>query len=174
VLRKERRRLDREMRHRMDRARQDLDHRTMALHARAERVMAARRGELATLAHRLTGLHPRQRIFARGAALAELLRRLTAVHPASRLARGAHELDALIARRDAAMRRSLEGRRAQLGQLGAGMAALSPLAVLDRGFAMVAHEDGAIVRDAARVRRGERLQIRLARGGLRVIVEDIE
>jgi exodeoxyribonuclease VII large subunit len=177
-LRKERRRLDREIRHRVDRARQDLDHQTMALHARGERALAATRAELQALAHRLTGLHPRRRIFARGAQLAELARRLTAVHPGARLSRARHELDALVARRDAAMRRSLEARRAQLGALGAGMAALSPLAVLDRGFAMVVRqgdrESGVIVRDAAQVRRGDHLRIRLATGGLGVIVEDIE
>jgi exodeoxyribonuclease VII large subunit len=54
------------------------------------------------------------------------------------------------------------------------MAALSPLAVLDRGFAMARRGDGELVRDAAQVRPGERLQIRLATGQLGVIVEDIE
>jgi exodeoxyribonuclease VII large subunit len=177
-LRKELRRLDREIRHRVDRARQDLDHQTMAMHARGERALAAARAELHALAHRLTELHPRRRIFLRGAQLAELIRRLTGVHPAARLARARHELDALVARRDGAIRRSLEARRGQLGQLGAGMAALSPLAVLDRGFAMVVRGDGAsdggIIRDAAQVGPGEHLRIRLARGALGVIVEDVE
>jgi len=62
------------------------------------------------------------------------------------------------------------------------MAALSPLAVLDRGFAMVVRtqgtadgtELGAIVRDAAQVATGERLRIRLARGTLGVTVEEID
>jgi len=174
ALRKERRRLDREIRHRLDRARQDLDHQAMALHARGERALAGARSELHALSHRLTGLHPRKRLFARGTALAELVRRLTAVHPAARLARARHEIDALVARRDTAMHRSLETRRAQLGQLGAGMAALSPLAVLDRGFAMVARGDGAIVRDAAQVRPGEPLQIRLATGTLAAIAQGPE
>ena len=173
-LRKERRRLDREIRHRLDRARQDLDHRTMALHARGERALAATRAELHALAHRLTGLHPRTRIFTRGAELAELARRLTAVHPASRLSRARHELDTLTARCDAAMRRGLEARRARLGQLGAHIAALSPLAVLDRGFAMVTRGDGTIVRDAAHLAPGERLRVRLATGSLGVVVEEIE
>jgi exodeoxyribonuclease VII large subunit len=173
-LGKERRRLDREIRHRLERARQDLDHRTMALHARGERALAQTRAELHALAHRLTGLHPRARIFLRGTELAELTRRLTGVHPASRLARARHELDALIARRDAAMRRGLEARRARLGQLGAQIAALSPLAVLDRGFAVVSRADGSIVRDASRVAPGERLRVRLALGALGVIVEDGE
>jgi exodeoxyribonuclease VII large subunit len=174
ALGKERRRLDREIRHRMDRARQDLDHQTMALHARHERALAVSRTELSVLAHRLTGLHPRRRIFARGAQLAELTRRLAAMHPGQRLARAGHDLAQLVARRDAAMRRKLDACRAQLGQLGAGMAALSPLAVLDRGFAMVMRGDGTIVRDAAQVGPGEHLRIRLATGELGVIVEDIE
>jgi exodeoxyribonuclease VII large subunit len=171
-LRKERRRLDREIRHRVDRAHQDLDRHTLALHARGERTLAATRAALGELAHRLTGLHPRQRIFARGTALAELSRRLAAVHPAARLARGRHELDQLIARRDAAMRRGLEARRARLGQLGAQLAALSPLAVLDRGYAMVARA-GSLVRSAAQVAAGDRLQVRLAQGTLDVVVEQI-
>jgi exodeoxyribonuclease VII large subunit len=175
-LAKEHRRLDREVRHRLDRARQDLDHQTMALHARGERSVARTRAELHALAHRLTGLHPRTRILTRGAALAELTRRLTGVHPASRLARARHELDALTARCDAAIRRQLDTRRARLGQLGAQMAALSPLAVLDRGFAVVSRgdRDTDIVRDAASIQRGERLRIRLARGALGVIVERTE
>jgi exodeoxyribonuclease VII large subunit len=175
-LTKERRRLDREIRHRLDRERQDLDHQTMALHARGERALAMTRAELQALAHRLTGLHPRTRILTRGAALAELTRRLTGVHPASRLARARHELDTLTARCDAAIRRQLDARRARLGQLGAQMAALSPLAVLDRGFAMVSRgdRDADIVRDAASVQPGERLRVRLARGRLTVVVERSE
>jgi exodeoxyribonuclease VII large subunit len=171
-LRKEHRRLDREIRHRVDRAHQDLDRHTLALYARGDRTLAATRAALGELAHRLTGLHPRQRIFAHGTALAELARRLAAVHPAARLARGRHELDQLIARRDAAMRRGLEARRARLGQLGAQLAALSPLAVLDRGYAMVARA-GMLVRGAAQVAAGDRLQVRLARGTLDVVVEQI-
>jgi exodeoxyribonuclease VII large subunit len=169
-LTKEHRRLDREIRHRLDRARQDLDHQTMALHARGERALAMTRAELQT------GLHPRTRILTRGAALAELTRRLTGVHPASRLARARHELDALTARCDAAIRRQLDARRARLGQLGAQMAALSPLAVLDRGFAMVSRgdRDADLVRDATAVQPGERLRVRLARGRLAVIVERSE
>ncbi|MGE5181286.1 MAG: exodeoxyribonuclease VII large subunit, partial [Acidobacteriota bacterium] len=62
VLRKERRRLDREIHHVLDRARQELDSRTMALHARGERALAATRHQLHTLHHRLAGLHPRARI----------------------------------------------------------------------------------------------------------------
>ena len=47
------------------------------------------------------------------------------------------------------------------------MAALSPLAVLDRGYAMV-QRGSAIVRDAAQVQPGETLRVRLARGAIAV------
>lgn len=173
LLVKERRRLDREVHHRLDRARQDLDRVTMALHARGERALAATRAQLHRLQERLAGLHPRARLLANKHALANLERRLLAANPGARLVRARRELDALIARRDAAMLRQLEGRRSALGRLGAQMTALSPLAVLDRGYAMVS-KDGTIVRDAAQVAPGDRLRVRLAQGALGVIIEHVE
>jgi exodeoxyribonuclease VII large subunit len=172
LLRKERRRLDREIHHKLDRARQDLDRHTLALHARGERMLHATRAQLHELHHRLAGLHPRARILGHRAALGELERRLAAHHPGSRIARAGHELAALVARRDTAMREALEDRRSELARLGAQMAALSPLAVLDRGYAMVRAGD-QIVRDAAQVTAGARLSVRLARGSLAVTVDEI-
>jgi exodeoxyribonuclease VII large subunit len=173
LLRKERRRLDREMHHVLDRARQDLDRRTMALHARGERAIHATRAQLHQLHHRLASLHPRARILGHRAVLHELERRLAAQHPAPRIVRATHELAALIARRDAAVQELLSDRRNELAQLGGQMHALSPLAVLDRGFAMVRAGD-VIVRDASRVAAGDRLSVRLARGSLDVIVDAIQ
>jgi exodeoxyribonuclease VII large subunit len=68
------------------------------------------------------------------------------------------------------MQRNLDRRRGELAQLGAAMAALSPLAVLDRGYAMVRDGD-AIVRDAAVVAPGATLEVRLAKGRLAVTVD---
>jgi len=59
--------------------------------------------------------------------------------------------------------RRLQHRRAELGRLGAEIAALSPLAVLDRGYAMV-RKQGAIIRDASQVKSGDHVEIRLAKG----------
>jgi exodeoxyribonuclease VII large subunit len=170
VLRKERLRLDREMHHILDRARQDLDRRTMALHARGERAIHATRAQLHQLHHRLAGLHPRARILGHRAALSELERRLAALHPASRIARATHDLATLVARRDAAVQEALADRRSELARLGGQMHALSPLAVLDRGYAMVRAGD-VIVRDAKQVAPGDRLSVRLARGSLDVVVD---
>ena len=173
LLSKERRRLDRELHHRLDRARQDIDRATMALHARGERALAATRRQLLDLQHQLERLHPRAQIARNRAALGELESRLAGVQLALRVARARREHDALVVRRDAAMQRLLEGRRSELARLGAQMAALSPLAVLDRGYATV-HKGDAIVRDASTVGAGEQLRVRLARGGLRVTVDEVE
>jgi exodeoxyribonuclease VII large subunit len=172
ILTKERRRLDREMGHVLARARQDLDHATMGLHARGERALAATRAQLLRLHERLSGLHPRARILRHRTVLGDLERRLAAVSPVRRIGRARHDLAALAARADAAILASLAKRRADLAQAGAQMAALSPLAVLDRGYAMVRSSD-AIVRDAAQVKAKARLEVRLARGSLEVIVDKI-
>lgn len=173
VLTKERRRLDREIHHRLDRARQDLDRVTFALHGRGERALAGTRHQLHDMQRRLASLHPRARILARGAELAELTARLVAAQPGARIARGRRDHEALTARAHRAIQRILDGRRATLGRLGAQMAALSPLAVLDRGYAMVQRGD-EIVRDASQVHPGDRLHVRLARGSLDVTVDKTE
>ncbi len=171
MLVKERRRLDREIHHTLDRARQDLDRATLGLHNRGERALSVTRAQLHQLQQRLSALHPRVRLQARYAQLAEVERRLLALHPGARIARGRQDHAKLISRAEAAIRRTLDGRGGELGRLGAQLHALSPLAVLDRGYAMVSHGD-AIVRDASAVSTGDRLQIRLARGSLEVTVEE--
>ncbi|CAN5922444.1 exodeoxyribonuclease VII large subunit [soil metagenome] len=170
MLVKERRRLDREIQHYLDRARQDLDRATLGLHNRGERALSFTRAQLHQLQQRLSALHPRVRLQARHAQLAEIERRLLAQHPGARIARGRQDHAKLMSRAEAAMRRTLDGRRGELGRLGAQLNALSPLAVLDRGYAMVSNE-GAIVRDASAVSSGDSLRIQLARGSLDVIVE---
>jgi exodeoxyribonuclease VII large subunit len=150
LLGKERRRLDREMHHTLDGARQDLDRATLELHARGERSLAATRGQLQELHRRLAGLHP-----------------------IAGLQRARHEHDRLVARRDAAIHAVLERRRSELARLAGELHALSPLAVLERGYAVV-HAGPAIVRDASQVTAGTQLRVRVARGSLDVTVDRVE
>ncbi|MBA2539415.1 MAG: exodeoxyribonuclease VII large subunit [Deltaproteobacteria bacterium] len=167
---KVRSRLDREIRHRLNRANQDLDHAALALHARGERAISARGSELHRLQHRLAALHPRARLAAKHATFNELSRRLASTHPIARITQGQRALDGLLARCTAAIQRSLANGRSELARTGAQMAALSPLAVLDRGYAVVRSGE-AIVRDSAQVVAGDRVHIRLAKGSLVATVE---
>jgi exodeoxyribonuclease VII large subunit len=74
----------------------------------------------------------------------------------------------------ARMRRALEQRIARdsevLEHTLARVRALSPLKTLERGYAIVQAEDGAVVRDAADVTVGQELGVRLAAGRLSVSV----
>jgi exodeoxyribonuclease VII large subunit len=51
------------------------------------------------------------------------------------------------------------------------VAALSPAATLERGYAVVQRADGALVRDPAQVGDDERLTVRVAGGRLPVRVD---
>ncbi|MCS5637350.1 MAG: exodeoxyribonuclease VII large subunit [Myxococcota bacterium] len=66
-----------------------------------------------------------------------------------------------------------ERRRSALVRFAGQLDSLSPLAVLGRGYALATRErDGGIVRRAREVEVGERIDLRLAEGGLAARVED--
>src|SRR5688572_30437952 len=50
----------------------------------------------------------------------------------------------------------------------------SPLAILERGYAVVTGPDGAVLREASAVEQGDSLRVRLARGALGARVIDID
>jgi exodeoxyribonuclease VII large subunit len=64
-----------------------------------------------------------------------------------------------------------EGRQSLRAQ-GLALHALSPLAVLDRGYAIALRAHGEALRDARDAKAGERLTLRLAKGSVAVEVVD--
>lgn len=66
----------------------------------------------------------------------------------------------------------MERRTARAAQLAAHLSALNPRLVLKRGYAIVAQDDGSIVRDAAQLAVGDAVQITLARGTLDADITD--
>jgi exodeoxyribonuclease VII large subunit len=99
--------------------------------------------------------------------------RLRDASPALALQRLGHR-HALL---DARLRASLPARLAALAQRHAlarrTLDAVSPLATLDRGYAIVTLEDGRVLRDTADAPVGTRIEARLSRGRLRATVEEI-
>lgn len=196
-LTKDRRRLDRELRMRLDRERMELDARTAALHTAGARAPQRRRELLAALRRRLDAAAPRRRIADQRAALAglerallahgpsrvaaargalrELERRLDAASPRDRLARHRAALTGLIHRHDDAARALVRSRRAQLGELAGGLAALSPLAVLERGYAVVRRPDGAraALRTASQLHARMKIQLQLHGGSAIAQIESV-
>ena len=69
---------------------------------------------------------------------------------------------------------SAERGRSRLAELAGRLDSLSPLGVLNRGYALVRRaRDGAIPRTTDQLERGERLNIRLAEAQLEAVVESI-
>ena len=93
--------------------------------------------------------------------------RLRAHSPALTVQRLRERLQRDRERLDAAVRHELRGRDARLASAVRALDAVSPLATLGRGYALVLRaDDGRAVTDAAQVRAGDALDVRLARGRL--------
>ena len=73
-----------------------------------------------------------------------------------------------------AVETSLQDARERLGLAAASLDALSPLAVLQRGYAIAQDASGAPVRDAAAVNAGDHIAVRLAKGRINTRVETVE
>ena len=80
----------------------------------------------------------------------------------------------LCAARDAAVAARVEEARARLGVCAASLDALSPLAVLKRGYALAQDERGHLLRSAGQVSVGDEVRLRLSEGTLRCRVEGSE
>jgi exodeoxyribonuclease VII large subunit len=107
--------------------------------------------------------------------LSRLENRLAGLNPAQKLAQRRQQLDELADRLLVFTRIHLERKRQDFARGAMLLDAVSPLAVLRRGYSIVSRErDGRVVRAAAEVRPGDLLRIRLHEGQLRsrVVEED--
>ena len=134
--------------------------------------LASSRQSLDRMLERIHGLTV-TRVHKRRTGLAELRRRLEGEHPRARLVANRLELKHLEERGAAALRRRLDRSTAALGDLAGRLSALSPLRVLERGYAL-ATSDSAVLVDAAAVEPGDPVDIRLAKGTVHCVVESSE
>ena len=147
----------------------ELGRATAALRAQ----LARRRRVIDEGARRLAALHPRAQLHRDRAALDQLERRLLA-HPPLKLERARAELDRLEKRLAARTQQLVATRRRDFGVAVGKLGAMSPLAVLERGYSLVRTPAGAVVTDAAQVTPGEHLQVKLLRGRLDCVVQSAD
>ena len=91
-----------------------------------------------------------------------------------RLAAIRQQLQAQVANLAAITQQRLLESRGALDRRTASLEALSPLAILNRGYAVVFDAKGHLVKDAARLKAGDELSARLARGRVRARVTATE
>lgn len=84
--------------------------------------------------------------------------------PRQRLAHARGHFDACRTRLNRSLERTIEGARARLGALEAQLNSLSPLRVLDRGYALVLDARGEVVRSARQLAAGDEVTTRLSDG----------
>jgi len=113
----------------------------------------------------------RQILAERRSALGERRSRLWQVSPVARVRSSAAQQAALYARLRAAALARLHLARERLSPLVRTLNAVSPLATLDRGYAIVSRVSGVIVRSAAELSPGTLIEVRLAIGKIRAKVE---
>lgn len=103
--------------------------------------------------------------------LSTLSTRLERHNPRARLARDRGALDALQTRLREAGRIPVERGRSRLDRQTARLEALSPLRVLERGYA-IALREGKAIRSATEVSGGDAIEVRVADGAFPARVED--
>ncbi|WP_346836926.1 exodeoxyribonuclease VII large subunit [Microbulbifer sp. SAOS-129_SWC] len=94
-------------------------------------------------------------------------------HPERGISAGRERLQRGTANLHGAIRKLLQQRAERLGHTGQLLHNVSPLAVLQRGYAIVRDEENRVVRDAAKLRPAQTVQVRVARGEFAAVVEKI-
>jgi exodeoxyribonuclease VII large subunit len=82
------------------------------------------------------------------------------------------ELEAGTAALAAAMRNQLLQNKVRIERMGRTLEALSPLAILERGYALVFDGARTLIKDAGQVQVGEEISARVARGEIRARVTE--
>ena len=113
----------------------------------------------------------RQILADRRSALGLSVSRLWQLSPAARLQGTAARHAALSARLHAAGLKQLNRARERLAPLVRTLNAVSPLATLDRGYAIVSLDGGGILRDAKDAAAGTVIEARLSKGRIRAKVQ---
>ncbi len=149
ALLKEERRLMRELELRIRGARQELDHAAAAARARTDLAVSRRRRALADLIARLEGRHPRAQLLRERAAVSELENRC-----------------------HGRMRQKMDVCGKEFARLAARLDAMSPLRVLERGYAIAMSNARVIVR-ADVVAKGDELTVKVSRGSIACRVENV-
>ncbi|MCC7463038.1 MAG: exodeoxyribonuclease VII large subunit [Gammaproteobacteria bacterium] len=149
------------------------DQRAPTPSAAAERVAPDTGGWLAQLARLAArfGAAMQRHLAEDARRLAHVEHRLERAHPGTRLAQSAQQLDEFEQRLLRALRERLQRAGMRVELAARALQAVSPLATLARGFAVLTRtRDGALLTDAATIAPGEEIDARLVRGSLRARV----
>jgi exodeoxyribonuclease VII large subunit len=136
-------------------------------------LIGRRSQRLDDLSYRLESAMGR-RLRSRAAQLTALSSRIGRLHPAVRLALSRRRLERAEQSLERLAETAIAANAGRLDRASARLNALSPLAVLSRGYAIVYDADGQVVRAADALRRGESIRARLGKGSVLAEVTAVE
>lgn len=160
------------MARRLQASAQRADHWQARLNAQRPQARLARDGQRLEALRRRLVMATGQSNALRRARLDRLQARLAAQHPRLRLAPSQRRIADLRQRLTTSMARRIERDRARVTEQARTLHAVSPLATLERGYAIVFDERDAVVRRSGDVAVGDRLRVMLGDGELNVRRED--
>lgn len=115
---------------------------------------------------------PDRMIMDRRQRLDEIVVRIGRAGPEGRIVSGRHAIERNVDQVGRLVQARIADARARFAAHAAALEALSPLAVLGRGYSVVERGDGAVVRRWDQVGRGDPVGVRLGRGRLECEVRD--
>ncbi len=137
-------------------------------------TLQRQRGHLRENSARLTSAI-RQQLLQHKNALQEHSVELINQSPALSIQRSIGQLEQLRQRLLNALRNRVSDTNHKIALLGRALHSVSPLATLDRGYAIVKHEvSGSVVTDAATVRVGDSIRAQLSRGQITATVKTVK
>jgi exodeoxyribonuclease VII large subunit len=167
-------RLQKAMRYHLLMARQNLTE--LAQHGAFPRMLdfiRRRQQRLDDVGYRLA--HAQRSIFEMQRRRFETLSAAVRHYDARRMLAGVRkELDGQVAAMAAGARAILLERRSRMDRLSSQLAALSPLAILERGYALVFDASGKLVKDGAQLGQGDEIRATLARGSFTATIKNSE
>jgi exodeoxyribonuclease VII large subunit len=92
----------------------------------------------------------------------------------ARLAAARARFDSAYTGYNTAIAKELDEAKKRLALAAASLDALSPLSVLQRGYAIAQTKDGSLLRDVKQVSLGDSVKVRLAKGRITANVDRIE
>ena len=153
---------------------QQLDHAFLRMQARRPQALLQALAQRALQAHARLSNAVQRRLERERGSLRHADAILRASHPQRRIERLRDRLLALHGRPQALLAQRLRHDALHLRGLARSLHAVSPLATVARGYAILQHEDGRLVRATSDAGAGDRLQARLSDGRLRLRVEATE
>jgi len=152
---------------------QALDWLARRLSAGSPAGTVARQGERLAALRQTLSASMRHDLLSRRRQLEQLAGRLLRRSPEARLQAGLHRFERLAGRLSRAGQAHIDKRKARLTLAARALDSVSPLATLDRGFAVVTDANGHIATDAAKLKAGDNITARLASGRLRAAITEI-